>query len=127
MKEQVAEIVAAFVKGNQVASTELPALIMSVSQAFDSLSKAPATPAASPALPKPAVSIRQSIQPDYLVCLACGLKSKMIKRHLMTAHKLTPSEYRSHWGLPYDYPMVAPNYAARRSELAKSVGLGHRR
>src|SRR5580692_734596 len=127
MKEQVAEIVAAFVKRNQVPSTELPALITSVSEALDSLGKAPAMPAASPALPKPAVSIRQSIQPDYLVCLACGLKSKMIKRHLFTAHESTLAEYRSQWRLPDDYPMVAPRYSARRSELAKSIGLGHHR
>jgi predicted transcriptional regulator len=126
MKEQVATIVAAFVKRNQVASTDLPALIASVSQAFDSLGNAPTTPAAPSAPPKPAVSIRQSIQPDHLVCLVCGRRAKMIKRHLKTAHNLTPREYRSQWRLPDDYPMVAPKYSAQRSEFAKSLGLGHR-
>jgi predicted transcriptional regulator len=125
MKEQVAEIVAAFVQHNQVASTELSALITSVSQAFDSLGKAPATPAAFLVPPKPAVSIRQSIRPDYLVCLTCGRRSKMLKWHLLKAHNLTPDEYRSRWGLRGDYPMVAPTYSARRSDLAKSLGLGH--
>ncbi len=123
MIEQVAEIVAAFVKRNQVPSTELPALIASVSQSLASLGQAPA---ATPAALNPAVSIRQSIRPDYLVCLDCGQKSKMLKRHLTTAHGMTPDEYRAKWGLPSDYPMTAPNYAAKRSELAKSIGLGRR-
>jgi predicted transcriptional regulator len=123
MIEQVAEIVAAFVKRNQVPSTELPALIASVSQSLASLGQAPA---ATPAPLNPAVSIRQSIRPDYLICLDCGQKSKMLKRHLTTAHSMTPDEYRAKWGLPSDYPMTAPNYAARRSELAKSAGLGRR-
>jgi predicted transcriptional regulator len=123
MIEQVAEIVAAFVKRNQVPSTELPALIASVSQSLASLGQAPI---AAPAPLNPAVSIRQSIRPDYLVCLACGKRSKMLKRHLSTAHGMTPDEYRTRWALPTDYPMTAPNYAAKRSELAKSIGLGRR-
>jgi predicted transcriptional regulator len=126
MKEQVAEIVAAFVKRNPVASAELPSLIISVNQALDSLGKAPAAHTAPPAPAAPAVSIRRSIRPDYLVCLACGLKSKMLKRHLSTAHSMTAPEYRSRWRLSDDYPMIAPNYSAQRSKIAKSLGLGQR-
>jgi predicted transcriptional regulator len=126
MKEQVIEIVAAFVKHNPVASSELPWLIISVNQALDSLGKVSAAPTASPAPEAPVVSIRRSIRPDYLVCLVCGLKSKMLKRHLSTAHNMTALEYRSRWGLSDDYPMIAPNYSAQRSEIAKSLGLGQR-
>jgi predicted transcriptional regulator len=120
MKEQVVTIVAAFVKGNRVGSTELPALIASVSHALDGLVQVPA--AVSPA---PAVLIRQSIRPDYLVCLVCAHRTKILKRHLI-AHDMTPAEYRSLWGLRHDYPMTAPNYSAQRSEVAKSLELGQR-
>jgi predicted transcriptional regulator len=121
--ENVAAIVAAFVKNNKVPAAELPALIASVNQALAGLGQAPA---AAPAALNPAVSIRQSIRPDYLVCLDCGQKAKMLKRHLSAAHGMTPEEYRLKWSLPTDYPITAPNYAAKRSELAKSIGLGRR-
>jgi predicted transcriptional regulator len=123
MIENVAEIVAAFVKRNQVPSAELPALIQQVSQSLASLGQAPI---AAPASPTPAVSIRASIRPEYLVCLDCGQKSKTIERHLSTAHGMTPNEYRTKWGLASDYPMTAPNYTARRSALAKQIGLGNK-
>jgi predicted transcriptional regulator len=122
MKEHVAEIVAAFVKRNQVAATELPALIASVSQSLASLG----APAAVPAPLTPAVSIRGSVTAATITCLDCGKSAKMLKRHLLTAHNMTVDEYRTRWGLKPDYPMVARNYAARRSELAKSIGLGQR-
>ncbi len=76
--------------------------------------------------PEPAVPIKQSVTPDYIVCLEDGKKQKMIKRHLKTAHDMTPDDYRKRWGLPRDYPMVAPNYAKQRSELAKKIGLGRK-
>jgi predicted transcriptional regulator len=98
--------------------TELPALINSVHQALSD-------PGDSPAVPlKPAVPIKKSVTPDYLICLDDGRKLKMLKRHLRTAYGMTPKEYREKWGLASDYPMVAPNYAQRRSELAKAIGLG---
>jgi predicted transcriptional regulator len=124
MKEYVAEIVAAFLKRNQVPAPELPALIASVSQSLASLGQAPA---AVPAPLTPAVSIRNSVGAETITCLDCGKKAKMLKRHILTAHSMTVDEYRSRWGLRPDYPMVARNYAARRSELAKSIGLGTRR
>jgi predicted transcriptional regulator len=124
MIENVAAIVAAFVKRNQVPSTELPALIASVRTSLAALSQIPA--AAPPAL-APAVPIRRSVLPDKIVCLECGYAGLMLKRHLMTLHGTNPDEYRTRWGLKSDYPMVAPNYAARRSDLAKQSGLGTRR
>jgi predicted transcriptional regulator len=123
MIEQVAEIVAAFLKRNQVPATELPALIASVNQALAGLGQAPAT---APVSLSPAVPIRRSVGAETITCLDCGQKSKMLKRHLMTAHGMTVDQYRTRWGLPGDYPMVAKNYSARRSELAKSLGLGRR-
>jgi predicted transcriptional regulator len=125
MKEHVAEIVAAFVKRNQVPAPELPALIASVSQSLGSLGEAQAA-AAAPVSLTPAVSIRSSVKAETITCLDCGQTAKMLKRHLTTAHNMTPEEYRTRWSLPKDYPMVARNYAARRSELAKSIGLGRR-
>jgi predicted transcriptional regulator len=122
MMENVAEIVAAFVKKNQVAPAELPALIVSVRASLASLGQAPAQAASL----TPAVPIRRSVGADAITCLDCGFKSKMLKRHLSTAHGMTPNEYRAKWDLRKDYPMTAPNYAARRSELAKSLGLGRR-
>ena len=124
MKEHVAEIVAAYVAKNRVDATELPTVIASVSQALDSLGQAPADAPAAPLTPT--VPIRRSVGADALICLDCGHKAQMLKRHLSAAHGLTPEEYRSRWHLTNDYPMVAKNYAARRSELAKSSGLGRR-
>jgi predicted transcriptional regulator len=121
MKEHVAEIVAAYVGHHTVGTDQLPALIMSVTQALSSVSGAPAVPSAELV---PAVPIRRSVGAETITCLDCGWKAKVLKRHLTTAHGMSVDEYRGRWGLPGDYPMVARNYAARRSELAKSSGLG---
>jgi predicted transcriptional regulator len=118
-----AEVVASYVRQNPVAADRLPELINSV---HDSLKSANGqSPQPQPEQPaKPAVAIRKSIQPDYLVCLEDGKKLKMLKRHLRTTYNMSPDEYRAKWGLPPDYPMVAPNYAAQRSDFAKRIGLG---
>lgn len=118
----VAEIVSAHVSNNPVPVAELPVLIREVHNALSTVS-APAS-AAEQAKPEPAVPVRKSITPEYLVCLEDGKKLKMLKRHLKTAYNMTPEQYREKWGLALDYPMVAPNYAARRSSLAKAIGLG---
>jgi predicted transcriptional regulator len=124
MKEQVAEIIAAYLKRNRVDASDLPALIAQVSQSLSTLGQAPV---AAPTRLMPAVPIRRSVGAETITCLDCGQKSKMLKRHLMTGHGLTVDEYRSRWGLAPDYPMTARNYSARRSELAKSLGLGRLR
>ena len=117
------EIVAAHVGHNTSPVSELPNLI---DQVFKALAGVEAEPeAAAPPL-QPAVSIRKSVTPDYLICLEDGKKLKMLKRHLRTAYDMTPEEYRDRWQLPADYPMVAPNYARQRSALAKEIGLGTR-
>ena len=119
-----ADIVAAHVSNNSVAVNDLPQLIQNVHAALTGISS---TTSAPEARPEPKVSIRSSIKPDYIVCLEDGKKQKMLKRHLMTNHGMTPDEYRQKWGLGADYPMVAPNYAERRRSLAKSIGLGTKR
>lgn len=121
-----AEIVAAHVGKNSVPVAELSNLIRGVHGALALLGGATTTTAspAAAARPEPAVPVSKSVRPDYIVCLEDGRKLKMLKRHLKTAFGMTPADYRSRWGLPSDYPMVAPNYAKRRSELAKSIGLG---
>jgi predicted transcriptional regulator len=117
-----ADIVSAYVGNNSVSATDLPNLIQQVHAALKGVSggvvEAPA-PAQAPAVP-----IRKSIQPDHIVCLEDGRKFKSLKRHLRTKYNLSPEDYRAKWGLPKDYPMVAPDYAASRSALAKSMGLG---
>ena len=118
------EIVAAHVSNNTVAPSDLPQLI---NQVYNSLANIDAVPAAAPpARPQPAVSVRKSVHPDYIVCLEDGKKLKMLKRHLKTAYNMSPETYRERWGLAPDYPMVAPNYARERSRLAKEIGLGTR-
>ena len=119
-----ADIVAAHVSNNTVAVNDLPNLIQNVHGALSGISGQSAGPEPKP---EPKVSIRASIKPDYIVCLEDGKKQKMLKRHLMTNHNMTPDEYRKKWGLPADYPMVAPNYAEQRRTLAKSIGLGTKR
>jgi predicted transcriptional regulator len=114
------EIVSAHVTNNTVAAEDLPALIRQVYATLAGIGQAPA----GGERPQPAVPIKKSIAPDYLVCLEDGRKLKMLKRHLKTAYNMTPEEYRDRWGLPADYPMVAPNYARQRSSLAKKIGLG---
>ena len=117
-----ADIVAAYVSRNSVSADAVPDIIRSVYGALEGLNRS--TVAVPEERPKPAVPINRSIQHDFIVCLEDGKKLKMLKRHLMTAYGMTPDDYRAKWGLPKDYPMVAPNYAAARSELAKSMGLG---
>ena len=119
-----ADIVSAHVSNNSVAVNDLPVLIQNVHDALSGLGE----PAEEPqAKQEPAVSIRASIKPDYIVCLEDGKKLKMLKRHLMTHYNMTPDEYRQKWGLNADYPMVAPNYAEQRRALAKKIGLGTKR
>lgn len=117
------EIVAAHVSNNTVPRGDLPGLIGTV---FETLSQLGGEPAESEAEVKPAVPIKRSVTDDYLICLDDGKKLKMMKRHLKTAYDMTPEEYRAKWGLPHDYPMVAPNYAKKRQELAKKIGLGRK-
>ena len=119
-----ADIVAAHVSNNSVAVNDLPNLIQNVHGALTGIAS---KGGAVEPKPEPKVSIRASVKPDYVVCLEDGKKQKMLKRHLMTNHGMTPDEYRQKWGLPADYPMVAPNYAAARSALAKKMGLGQQR
>ena len=120
--EMTADIVSAYVGNNTVAAADLPGLIQSVHRALAGVSAGVETVEAAPK--EPAVPIRRSITPDYLVCLEDGRKFKSLKRHLRTKYNMSPEEYRAKWGLPKDYPMVAPNYAKARSDLAKQMGLG---
>lgn len=117
-----AEIVAAHVSNNPVALADLPNLIQDVYRTLSAVGRPVAEP--EPERPQPAVPVKKSITPEYLVCLEDGKKLKMLKRHLQTSYNLTPDQYRERWGLPSDYPMVAPNYAKHRSSLAKKIGLG---
>ncbi len=119
--EHTTRIVGAHVANNPIAATDVPGLIATVHQALATLG--PEEPAPRP---EPAVPIKQSVKPEYIVCLDDGKKLKMLKRHLRTAYDMSPDEYRERWGLPRDYPMVAPNYAKQRSELAKNIGLGRK-
>jgi len=118
--EFTTEIVAAHAGNNTVAPEDLPRLIQDVYKTLSGLGDA--QPAQE--RPKPAVAVKKSVFPDYIVCLEDGKKLKMLKRHLKTAYNMTPEDYRERWGLPADYPMVAPNYAKHRSNLAKKIGLG---
>lgn len=119
--EVTAGVVAAYVGGNTIAAADVPALIRSVHKALASVGGAAE---AVDTDREPAVSVRRSITPDYLICLEDGRKFKSLKRHLRTKYDLSPEQYRARWDLPKDYPMVAPNYAQARSELAKQMGLG---
>lgn len=119
-----ADIVAAHVSNNSVAVSDLPTLIQNVHSALSGLGGAPVEPEVKQ---EPAVSVRASVKPDYIVCLEDGKKLKMLKRHLMTHYQMTPEQYRAKWNLPADYPMVAPNYAEQRRTLAKKIGLGTKR
>jgi predicted transcriptional regulator len=119
----VSEIVSSYVKHNSIAANDLPTVIATVHQALSGLGK--------PALPAepltPAVPVRQSIRPDYVVCLECGLRGKMLRRHLALQHGLEPAAYYARWQLPPDHPITAPGYSARRSAMAKELGFGRRR
>jgi predicted transcriptional regulator len=115
-----AQIVSAHVSNNSVTPDALPALIQDVYRTLSGVGKDPV----QPDKPQPAVPVKKSVFPDHIVCLEDGKKLKMLKRHLKTAYNMTPEQYRERWGLPPDYPMVAPNYARHRSSLAKKIGLG---
>ena len=123
--ELTAEIVSAYVSNNTVVASDLPAVIHNVFEALSRASTALAQPAREEL--KPAVPVKKSVTPEYIICLEDGKKFKSLKRHLRTHYDLSPEAYREKWGLPHDYPMVAPNYAAARSDLAKRMGLGQRR
>lgn len=123
--ELTAEIVSAYVSNNTVVASDLPLLINDIHQAL-SRATSNSAPAEREEL-RPAIAVKRSVTPDYIICLEDGKKFKSLKRHLRTHYNLSPEEYREKWGLPHDYPMVAPNYAAARSELAKKMGLGTRR
>ncbi len=120
-----ADIVSAYVSNNTVSANDIPGLISQVLWALLRVWGGPSD--AQPEPVKPAISVKKSITPDYLVCLEDGKKFKSLKRHLRTQYNMTPEAYREKWGLPADYPMVAPNYAAARSQLAKQMGLGQQR
>jgi len=117
------EIVSAYLSNNTVSATDIPGII---DQVFKSLAHVGSDSPAAADRPQPAVPIKRSVTPDYIICLEDGKKLKMLKRHLKTAYGMSPEEYRERWGLPADYPMVAPNYAEQRSKLAKDIGLGTR-
>lgn len=116
-----ADIVSAFVSANQVAPQDIPGLIRTVYAALQEVSGTSVT--VEPTL-EPAVAVKKSVTPDFIICLEDGKKFKSLKRHLRTRYAMSPDEYRAKWGLPHDYPMVAPNYAKERSNLAKRMGLG---
>jgi predicted transcriptional regulator len=118
------DVVAAYVSKNPIPSGQIPEIIHTV---YNSLSQMDGqVPEVKPEAPRPAVPVKKSVTPDYIVCLEDGKKLKMLKRHLRTTYNMTPDEYRVKWGLAPDYPMVAPNYAAQRSDFAKKIGLGRK-
>lgn len=123
--ELTANIVSAYVSNNPVPAADIPTLINQIHSALMQVSAGRADVAAEPL--RPAVSIKKSITPDHLVCLEDGKKFKSLRRHLRSQYNMTPEQYREKWGLPPDYPMVAPKYAAARSQLAKQMGLGQQR
>lgn len=123
--ELTAEIVSSHVSNNSIPVQDLPTLIKDVHATLIGLANGSAAVAAE--TPEPAVPVKKSITNDYIICLEDGKKLKMLKRHLKSAYNMTPEEYRAKWGLPHDYPMVAPNYAKRRAELAREIGLGTKR
>ncbi|WP_229743822.1 MucR family transcriptional regulator [Aliidongia dinghuensis] len=122
LMRMTADVVAAYVSNNSLPTIQLPEVINAVYNSLRGLDSTPPELKAEPA--KPAVPVKKSITPEYLVCLEDGKKLKMLKRHLRSTYNMTPDEYRAKWGLPPDYPMVAPNYAAQRSAFAKEIGLG---
>lgn len=122
--DMTAEIVSAYVGNNEVSASELPKLVQNVYNSLNDVSRGLSAADAEPA--KPAVSVKRSITPDYIICLEDGKKFKSLKRHLRAHYDMTPDEYRAKWGLDKDYPMVAPNYAKARSALAKQMGLGQK-
>lgn len=124
MMRMTAEVVSAYVSNNLLPAAQLPEIIRSVYGSLDALGGGHGDARLEPL--KPVVPIKKSVTPEYLICLEDGKKLKMLKRHLRTTYNMTPDEYRAKWGLPPDYPMVAPNYAAQRSAFAKKIGLGRK-
>ena len=122
IKRLTADIVSAHIANNDVSADQLPGLIRDVHQALATAGEAPAAPIKA----EPAVDVKKSVFPDHLICLECGASLKMLKRHLAADHGMTPEEYRAKWDLPPNYPIVAPEYAATRSQLAKESGLGRK-
>lgn len=122
MLRMAVDVVAAYLSNNQVATAQIPEVIHSVFASLNELHEG--APETKPEPQKPAVPIRKSVTPDYIICLEDGKRLKMLKRHLQTTYGMTPDEYRAKWGLAADYPMVAPNYAKQRSDFAKQIGLG---
>ncbi|MBP0438877.1 MucR family transcriptional regulator [Tianweitania sediminis] len=125
LMELTADVVAAYVSNNSVPASELPSLIAEIHAALGRVGSVAAEPVA-PEKQKPAINPKKSVHDDFIVCLEDGKKFKSLKRHLMTHYNMTPEQYREKWGLDASYPMVAPNYAAARSQLAKSMGLGRK-
>jgi predicted transcriptional regulator len=122
--ELTADIVSAHVSNNTVSLSDVARLVQQVHEALSGLGQAPAAP--EPQKKEPVVSVRASVKPDYIVCMECGKRQRTLKRHLQSAHGMSPDQYRQDYGLPNTYPMVAPEYAERRRELAKAIGLGSR-
>ncbi|MEO5373278.1 MAG: MucR family transcriptional regulator [Alphaproteobacteria bacterium] len=125
MLRMAVDVVAAYVSKNPLPAGQIPEVIQTVFTSLNALDGSAIEAKAE--APRPAVPARKSVAPDYIICLEDGKKLKMLKRHLRTNYNMTPDEYRAKWGLPPDYPMVAPNYAAQRSDFAKKIGLGHKR
>ena len=125
--DQTATIVAAYVSHNAVAADQLPGLIARVHAALSNVSSGQVGIAAAGEALRPAVLVKRSVMPDYIICLEDGKRFKSLKRHLRTQYKMSPEQYRERWSLAADYPMVAPNYAKTRSQLAKKMGLGQQR
>ena len=123
--EHTADIVSAHVANNSVALSDVPTLVQRVYEALAGLAEPQASP--EPEGKTPVVSVRASVKPDFIVCMECGRKQKTLKRHLQTAHGMSPDQYRKDYGLPANYPMVAPNYSKQRGELARQIGLGRKR
>lgn len=121
----VTDVVSAYISNNTIEPAELPAFVQLVKRSLLSINSNHAFALTSRS--EPAVPIEESIQPDYIVCLEDGKRMKMLKRHLKTSYNMTPDQYRERWGLPINYPMVAPNYAMKRQGIAKKIGLGHSR
>jgi predicted transcriptional regulator len=119
------DIVSAYVGNNPVPVSQVPEIISTIYGSLNALNGQPVTGSSEP--PKPAVSVRRSVTPEYIICLEDGKRLKMLKRHLRASYGMTPDEYRAKWGLPPDYPMVAPNYAEQRSAFAKKIGLGRKK
>ena len=117
-----AEVVSAYLSNNMLPASQISEVIQTVHSSLNALGTGKTESASEP--PKPAVPVKKSVTPDYIICLEDGKKLKMLKRHLRSTYNMTPDEYRAKWGLPSDYPMVAPNYAQQRSEFAKKIGLG---